>query len=67
MKQSLLQNAQILWLTYSHKLKNNLHWSKDLKLWNFRFRCTSDLTKDRSSMANVALHFVYLVPEDHLV
>jgi len=45
MKQSLQQNVQILWLPYSCKLKNTLHWSKDLKLWNFRFLCNSRFHK----------------------
>ena len=41
MKQSLQQNFQILWLPFSCLLKNNLHWSKDLKLRNFRYLCRS--------------------------
>jgi len=66
-KQSLQQNFQILWLHFSCTLKNNLHWSKDLKLRNFRYICRcQDLTKDASSMAHVALHFAHLVPEDRL-
>ena len=41
MKQSLQQNVQILWFPCSCKLKNNLHWTKDLTLGNFRFLCSS--------------------------
>jgi len=32
-------------VTYSCKLKNNLDWSKDLKLTNFRFLCSSRFHK----------------------
>jgi len=41
MKQSLQQNVQILWLPYTCKFKDNLHWRKYLKLRNFRFLCSS--------------------------
>jgi len=66
MKQSLPQNVQILWLPYSCKLKNNLHWSEDLNLGILDSFAAQDFTKDPSSVANVALNFAHLVPEDQL-
>jgi len=65
--ESLQQNVQIFWLP-SCKLKNNLRWSKE-RIWSLGILdcfAAQDFTKDPSSMANVALHFAHLVPEDQL-
>jgi len=68
MKQCLKLNVQISWLPYACKFKNYF-LLKEGFVANFEILgsvAAQDLTRDPSSIANMALHFPHLVPEDQL-